>query len=349
MAPETITERRLGRDAVLAMRAVAEAVDLARTVEREVAAGALSKDDTSPVTVADFSVQALIAARLGRDCPSDTLVAEEDVTALRSEPGLTSRVVGVVRQADPSLHSDQILDWIDRGAGSPGRRFWALDPIDGTKGLLRGGQYAVALALVEDGVVKIGVLGCPRLSLGPPSAMDAAVEARGEGGIAVAVRGRGAWWSGGSGGSLVRLSVSQVREPPQARVLHSFETSHNDVEMLRHVVNALSLERAPWLMDSQAKHAVVSSGAADILLRVPTGQSYREAIWDEAAGSLLIEEAGGRVTDLVGRALDFSAGRRLSRNVGLVATNGVLHDAVLKAIQDTRAKRLPPGALTGSP
>jgi 3'(2'), 5'-bisphosphate nucleotidase len=66
-------------------------------------------------------------------------------------------------------------------------------------------------------------------------------------------------------------------------------------------------------------------------------------IWDEAAGSLLIEEAGGRVTDLVGRALDFSAGRRLSRNVGLVATNGVLHDAVLKAIQDTKAKRLSPG------
>ena len=146
-------------------------------------------------------------------------------------------------------------------------------------------------------------------------------------------------------GTLLRLSVSHVNEPPHARVLHSFETPHNDTDALRHVVNALGLERAPWLMDSQAKHAVLSSGAADILLRCPTGQRYREAIWDEAAGSLLIDEAGGRVTDLAGRTLDFSAGRRLSRNVGLVATNGVLHDAVLEAIQDRQGE----AATTWSP
>jgi 3'(2'), 5'-bisphosphate nucleotidase len=349
MVIERATERQLGREAAVAMRAVAEAVDLARELERDVAAGALWKGDASPVTVADFSVQALIAARLSRDFPSDALVAEEDASALRGAPHLAARIVDFVRLAESALPVDQILALIDRGRGSPGRRFWALDPIDGTKGLLRGGQYAVALALIEEGVVKTGVLGCPRLSLRERSVVNAARDLRGDGGIAVAVHGRGAWWSSDSSGPLVRLSVSQVNEPEHARVLHSFETPHNDAEMLRHVVNALSLERAPWLMDSQAKHAVVSSGAADILLRVPTGQSYREAIWDEAAGSLLIEEAGGRVTDLVGRALDFSAGRRLSRNVGLVATNGVLHDAVLKAIQDTRAKRLPPGALTGSP
>jgi 3'(2'), 5'-bisphosphate nucleotidase len=77
-------------------------------------------------------------------------------------------------------------------------------------------------------------------------------------------------------------------------------------------------------------------------------QGFHAAIWDEAAGSLLIEEAGGRVTDLLGRALDFSAGRRLSRNVGLVATNGVLHEGVLKAIQHAQAKPLPPGTLARS-
>jgi 3'(2'), 5'-bisphosphate nucleotidase len=327
------------------MRIVAEAVNVARKAERDLAAGGLSKDDTSPVTVADFSVQAIIAARLARAFPSDPLVAEEDASVLRTVPGLAARVADIVRAADPAL--DEIPGLIDRGRGSPGRRFWTLDPIDGTKGLLRGGQYAVALALIEDGAVTIGVLGCPRLSLGERSAVDA-VDARGEGGIAVAVRGRGAWWSGGSRGPLLPLSVSHVNEPPHARVLHSFESAHNDADTLRQVVNALGFERPPWLMDSQAKHAVLSSGAADILLRCPSGQSYREAIWDEAAGSLLIEEAGGRVTDLAGHALEFSAGRRLSRNVGLVATNGVLHDAVLRAIQDAPAHRLPPGAMTRS-
>ena len=54
--------------------------------------------------------------------------------------------------------------WIERGQAEPGQRFWTCDPIDGTKGFLRGGQYAVALALVEAGQVQVGVLGCPRLS-----------------------------------------------------------------------------------------------------------------------------------------------------------------------------------------
>jgi 3'-phosphoadenosine 5'-phosphosulfate (PAPS) 3'-phosphatase len=88
-------------------------------------------------------------------------------------------------------------------------------------------------------------------------------------------------------------------------------------------------------MDSQAKHAVIASAAADVLLRFPTQRGVHDAIWDQAAGSVIIEEAGGCVTDLAGRRLDFSAGRYLSRNAGLVATNGVLHDAVLNAVRRT--------------
>jgi 3'(2'), 5'-bisphosphate nucleotidase len=338
MALETSAERLLGREAVLAMRTVAEAVDLARELERDVAAGALSKGDASPVTVADFSVQALIAARLSRDCPTDALVAEEDATALRRASSLTARVIKVVRGADPSLHPDQILNWIDRGGSSPERRFWALDPIDGTKGLLRGGQYAVALALIVDGVVQLGVVGCPRLSRNQLAAGAAGGDVRGDGGIAVAVRGRGAWWSAFLNGSLTRLSVSRVSDPTRARVLHSFETPHSDVEMLRRLTDTLRMQLPPWLMDSQAKHVVIASGAADVLLRFPTRQGFHDAIWDQAAGSLLIEEAGGRVTDLMGRALDFSTGRQLLRNEGLVATNGVLHNGVLTAVQHAQAK-----------
>jgi 3'-phosphoadenosine 5'-phosphosulfate (PAPS) 3'-phosphatase len=125
--------------------------------------------------------------------------------------------------------------------------------------------------------------------------------------------------------------------------MHSFERPHSDVEALRHVVETLGVERAPWLMDSQAKHAVVASGAADVLLRFPAQHGFHDAIWDQAAGSILIEEAGGRVTDLMGRALDFSAGRRLSRNEGLVATNAVLHHAVLKAVRTVLQKPSPAG------
>jgi 3'(2'), 5'-bisphosphate nucleotidase len=343
MLLEKAAERRLGREALLAVRAVAEAVDVVRTLERDVAADALWKHDASPVTIADFSVQALVAARLGRDCPADTLVAEEGASALRSEPNLSSRVADVVSQADPSLRPDQILDLIDRGGGSPGRRFWTLDPIDGTKGLLRDGQYAIALALIVDGVVRLGVLGCPRLSLDHRAAENPPC-AGGSGGIAVAVRGRRAWWLPYSDHTLRPLAVSGVSDPRQARVLHSFETPHSDVEALRRLVDVLNIDCPARLMDSQAKHAVIAGGEADVLLRFPTERDFHEAIWDEAVGSLLIEEGGGCVTDLAGRRLDFSVGRRLSRNVGLVATNGVLHAALLKGIQHAQAHALPPRA-----
>jgi 3'(2'), 5'-bisphosphate nucleotidase len=116
--------------------------------------------------------------------------------------------------------------------------------------------------------------------------------------------------------------------------------------MLRHVVDALRLEHPLWLIDSQAKHAVVASGVADILLRFPTRRGFHDAIWDQAVGSLLVEEAGGRVTDLAGHSLDFSVGRHLSKNEGIVATNGVLHDSVVKAIQRARAEPRALGPLT---
>jgi 3'(2'), 5'-bisphosphate nucleotidase len=55
--------------------------------------------------------------------------------------------------------AEQVCNWIDHNRVDPGRCFWTLDPIDGTKGFLRGEQYVVALALVVDGQVQIGVLG----------------------------------------------------------------------------------------------------------------------------------------------------------------------------------------------
>jgi 3'(2'), 5'-bisphosphate nucleotidase len=67
-------------------------------------------------------------------------------------------------QAELEPDTEQVLAWIDRGSGECGRRFWTLDPVDGTKGLLRGGQYVIALALVTDGLVEVAVIGCPRLS-----------------------------------------------------------------------------------------------------------------------------------------------------------------------------------------
>jgi 3'(2'), 5'-bisphosphate nucleotidase len=87
-------------------------------------------------------------------------------------------------------------------------------------------------------------------------------------------------------------------------------------------------------MDSQAKYAVLASGQGEIYLRMLSASQpdYQERIWDQAAGSLIIQEAGGRVTDLDGKDLDFSQGRTLANNRGICATNGVLHERTLDAI-----------------
>jgi 3'-phosphoadenosine 5'-phosphosulfate (PAPS) 3'-phosphatase/SHS2 domain-containing protein len=202
-----------------------------------------------------------------------------------------------------------------------------VDPIDGTRGLVRGDQFAIAVALVIDGRVEVAVVACPRL---PPDGPR--TETRGPGYLVHAVRGEGAWGAPLTGERVERLHVSQRAAPSEARLLRSFEARHTDVPRLEAAARALGLTSPAVLMDSQAKYVVLAAGDADLLLRFPSSPGYRDAIWDHAAGSLIVEEAGGRLTDLDGRPLDFTAGRRLTRNTGIIATNGLLHDAALAAV-----------------
>lgn len=103
------------------------------------------------------------------------------------------------------------------------------------------------------------------------------------------------------------------------------------------MLHALGTPFEPLLLDSQVKHVALAARRADVLVRFPTTPHVRDAVWDHAAGALLISEAGGQVTDLAGQRLDFSTGRRLLRNTGLLAANAWLHDAALKAIETSRA------------
>lgn len=319
-----MTLQELGDEAVAAAGMMAEAARLSRTVAVD-ATGVATKVDESPVTIADFAVQALVAHRLAARFPDDPLVAEEDASALRepSSARLSALVADVVSPFERALAGAALADAVDRGRGEPARRHWTLDPIDGTKGLLRGGQYVTALALLVHDVVEVAAIGCPRLALG-----DAA---SGAGGVAVAVRGKGSWWMPLAGGTLTPLTVSGRRNPADARIADSAEAAHSDRSRQDALLLALGCAAPPLLMDSQAKHVMVAAGHADVLVRFPR-PGYREAIWDQAAGARLVEEAGGRVTDLAGRPFDFSTGRRLTRNEGVLATNGHLHDAVLAAV-----------------
>ena len=130
--------------------------------------------------------------------------------------------------------------------------------------------------------------------------------------MAIAVRGHGAWWSTADEDTCHRLAVSTRRDVSIARVVQSFEGQHGDPERFARVLRSLG-NIQPLLMDSQAKHVTVAAGVSDLLMRFPPDAGFHDAVWDQAAGSLLIEEAGGRVTDLAGQPLDFTGGRRLLR------------------------------------
>ena len=95
----------------------------------------------------------------------------------------------------------------------------------------------------------------------------------------------------------------------------------------------MGIIKEPVRIDSQCKYAVVARGDASIYLRLPTRPGYQEKIWDHGAGVMVIEEAGGRVSDIFGEKLDFSIGRTLANNKGVVVTSGKLHNDVVSAIQ----------------
>ncbi|HOD94416.1 MAG TPA: inositol monophosphatase family protein [Candidatus Hydrogenedentes bacterium] len=321
----------------LILSVLREAAMLAVAVREESALFTVEKSDLSPVTVADFAIQALVSRRLGDVFPDAVLVAEEDASSLRAPDGcdMLEVITSFVSRFIPGATGGAVCDWIDQGAASEGGAlFWTLDPIDGTKGYRRGGQYAVALAQIEDGHVIRGGLACPALGAGELPAFA------GTGLVAAAKRGAGAWLfplsSAADPSSAAALHVNGCSDPSKARMLRSFEAGHTDVSALEQLADALNLRpEANVLMDSQAKFAVLASGGAEFIFRLlsPERPGYKEYIWDQAAGSLVVEEAGGRVTDLKGDRLDFSQGRRLLKNTGVVASNGVLHDAALAALQ----------------
>jgi len=318
-------------EAAVALSAVRAGVRLARQIQQDHAGRTELKADLSPVTVADYAAQALIASQLRQAFPEDRLVAEEGSEALRrpAQREMLEAVRGWLEPLRGPLDDDQVCAWIDLGRGEPGERFWVLDPVDGTKGFLRGEQYAVALALIERGLVVLGTLACP--NLGP----DGTPARAGEGCAALALRGQGAWIEPLRGGARRPLRVSAREEPAEARVLRSVESGHTDPAGMQALLSDLRIAAPPVLMDSQAKYVTLAAGTGDLIFRLisPDRPDYREWIWDQAAGSLLVTEAGGRVSDLAGAELDFSRGRRLERNRGVLASNGRLHPAALQALQ----------------
>jgi 3'(2'), 5'-bisphosphate nucleotidase len=307
--------------------AVASAARATRFVHESASLSGISKDDRSPVTIADWASQAVVALQIGSAIP---LVGEEDAAALRAPENapLRARVQAAVSHAlERAISESECLDAIDTGRAAPNaQRFLTLDPVDGTKGFLRRQQYAISLALIEGGVVTHGVVGCPNL---PEDGGDFDT-ADPIGCLAIAQLGGGAWIERGNSPRRP-LRIADWRFGALVRSCESVESAHSKQDLSAELLQAIGAPGTPARLDSQCKYVVVARGGADIYLRLPVKADYREKIWDHAAGALVATEAGARVCDVRGNALDFSRGRELTENLGVFAGHPALVERLCAA------------------
>lgn len=321
VGPESWSEPRFQR----ALELVEQACFLSRGLQDGLQGEFFQKSDASPVTVADLAVQLLVVAGLRRSFQDDSFQAEESTEQVSAEAGLQETLLSLVEpRLGPMSEEEVSLAFQERGARDEWD--WILDPIDGTKGFLRGDQFAIALACRNRAGLQFALLGCPRLRKEGPG--------RGSGVVTVAYRDRGAWQSSIGEGSWSSIRVSARSDVKSARLLGSYEASHTNQGEIQRMVEDLGVTAQPVCLDSQAKYALLARGDAEVLLRClsPSRPNYKEKIWDQAPGSLILEEAGGRVTDLSGEILNFELGETLAANTGVLASNGALHDFFLEAL-----------------
>lgn len=228
------------------------------------------------------------------------------------------------------VFEEQVCAWLDFGKQRDSERLWIVDPIDGTKGFLRGQHYCVAISLMIGREPVLGVLACPGFyEENTPEEAGALIYAR---------QGSGAYLEALSGGPRAPIQVSKVTDPQEATLLTSFESKHSDMEFIDGVAKVLG--RGPDAprrgLDGQDKYGMVAAGMGDAYLRVVPEANFREKLWDHAAGYVIVTEAGGRMTDIYGQPIDWTAGTRMVNNRGVLVTNRFLHDDLLAAIAKAR-------------
>jgi len=203
------------------------------------------KTDESPVTEADRIAEALIVEGLRDATPGVPVVAEEEV-----EAGLAPEAAAA-------------------------RRFWLVDPLDGTKGFARGsGEYAVCIGLVEEGEAVLGAIALP---------------ATGE--VFGGLRGAGAWKETGDEGGAGRRPIRVRTAPPEGLVALVSRQYADDPRLARFLAGRRVAERRG--LSSALKFCRVAEGTADLYARFgPTME------WDSAAGQAIVEAAGGAVVGL---------------------------------------------------
>jgi 3'(2'), 5'-bisphosphate nucleotidase len=193
-----------------------------------------------------------------------------------------------------------------------GDRLWIIDPIDGTRGFARkNGEFSVMIGFVDGGKIGVGVVSEPAKNL-----------------LTYAARDSGCWRRDGNSSrpAMCRVNATATLQACTVTQSHSKDKTRPSRE-----IAALAPAKIIETYSAGIKLAQVARGDADIYLN--TYDASHD--WDICAGQILVDEAGGRVSNFLGVAPRYGLpGSKLTG--GLLASNGLLHDAALAALQSCR-------------
>jgi 3'(2'), 5'-bisphosphate nucleotidase len=197
------------------------------------------------------------------------------------------------------------------GAATSGPRLWIIDPIDGTRGFARkNGEFSVMVAFADQGRIGVGLV------LEPARAR-----------LTYAVRGGGCWRRD-RGSEPQRCQVTRTARMADATVTQSH--SRNPAEPSREI-RALAPRRVLESYSAGIKLALVARGEADLYLN--TYEGFHD--WDIAAGHILVDEAGGRVSGLAGQELRYGLPGAWQRH-GLLGSNGLVHEEAVARLKEIK-------------
>ncbi|KAI1085547.1 carbohydrate phosphatase [Whalleya microplaca] len=339
----------------VAISAIQSAAKLSQAVISIEDKGVIEKDDLSPVTVADFAIQALLTASIHHAFPSDKFVGEESAADLRSNPALLDRVWKLLQRLEDDEAQSlcklpespaqmcEMIDWC--GFGEPGGlsagRVWVFDPIDGTKTFVQRQAYAINVALLEGSKQVLSIVGCPTISVDPQSPVtNDTIDPTGRGSIAFAAKGYGTYvrpLTGSPHEVQIRKiePIPETTEPKNLRPVSCYNMLDSGVDDAHQLIQErLGIQsRGCDLLAWVLRWVTLGLGLSDMTIWVYKQRTRTGKIWDHAGAMLLFEEIGGKITDIDGKDIDLSVGRKMVANHGFVAAPRATHGIVLQMVQ----------------
>nr|XP_036580091.1 myo-inositol-1(or 4)-monophosphatase [Colletotrichum truncatum]KAF6787847.1 myo-inositol-1(or 4)-monophosphatase [Colletotrichum truncatum] len=342
------------RELTVAIAAIQHAARLSRRVLVASDKGVVTKEDLSPVTVADFAIQALLTSTLHAAFPNDKFVGEESAADLRENPELLKSVWALLQQVENEKEPDslcklpespeqmcEMIDWCGLGEPSPTGRFWVFDPIDGTKTFVRGELYAINVCLMEDGKQSVGIVGLPLLAADAKAPINNnSIDPTGTGSIMFAVKSHGTFirpLSGPLDLQPTKIPRHADTETPDLVSVTCIDGSDSAVPGIHQkVADRLGIsypgnDLLGWVL----RWAVLGLGQATCTFWAYRRRDRLAKIWDHAGAMLLFEEVGGKVTDVDGNPVNLTAGRKMVANYGFIAAPPAIHEKVRTAVRET--------------